>query len=356
MKRLVIIVCVCLTGSLMIAQTKISRNGFELFRLGNYLAAAEKWSDDASKLLSESWDDYSLSEAAFNYLFATITYEKINSPNAYFSWSRTIQLFLQSNTTWRLERNKLEEKETEIHNRLNHTIPNFDAYAISEEEDIFLLELINELNLLEYEGPRPGIIANNSEFSSEEVPDYSGEEESSDFIQSKDEDYLIIRGVNPTIDVDNSYNISEDQEDTVGVISSLTYFELDENESLKENMDIGEVFVIPQQENSRLRTSGYLINELLITQWAEKAWDYFKVNFNKETGLVNSVNRYHYSTMWDIAGNLAGYYSAFKLGIIDSTEYFSKTEQAFNSIENLPLYNKELPNREYDIKNLKMGV
>lgn len=85
-------------------------------------------------------------------------------------------------------------------------------------------------------------------------------------------------------------------------------------------------------------------NEKLL---AKKAYYYFEQNWNEETGLFNSVQGYHHSTMWDVASGIAAILSAEGLELISAEEAESKLLQTLTTLLTLPLYNNSLPNREY---------
>jgi len=84
--------------------------------------------------------------------------------------------------------------------------------------------------------------------------------------------------------------------------------------------------------------------ELLL---AKKAQYYIERNWNPTTGLIDSVQGYHHTTLWDIASGIGAILALEKLGLIsifDSTARLSKT---LKKIITMPLYNNQLPNREY---------
>ena len=54
---------------------------------------------------------------------------------------------------------------------------------------------------------------------------------------------------------------------------------------------------------------------------AVKAWQYFVTNYQPATGLVNAVNNYPSTTMWDSASYLAALTAARELGIIDKEQF-----------------------------------
>ncbi|WP_051902515.1 DUF3131 domain-containing protein, partial [Photobacterium sanctipauli] len=84
--------------------------------------------------------------------------------------------------------------------------------------------------------------------------------------------------------------------------------------------------------------------ELLL---ASKAKQYIDRNWNKETGLIDSVQGYHHSTMWDVGSAIAAILSLEGIGMIPSREVSSKLSITLDTLENLPLYDDRLPNREY---------
>lgn len=85
---------------------------------------------------------------------------------------------------------------------------------------------------------------------------------------------------------------------------------------------------------------------------ARHAWEYFRNNWNEETGLVNSVNNFASVTLWDQAAALAALVSAKELGIIATSEFEQKLDRMLKTLAKLPLYRKELPNKVYNAKTL----
>ncbi len=89
-------------------------------------------------------------------------------------------------------------------------------------------------------------------------------------------------------------------------------------------------------------------------QWAKIAWRYFQNNTIQNTGLVNSVDNYKSSTLWDSASYLLAVISAERLGIVDKKEFSSRISKFLNSMIKLPLYEGKLPNKVYNTETLKM--
>ncbi|MGF1724064.1 DUF3131 domain-containing protein [Photobacterium nomapromontoriensis] len=86
-------------------------------------------------------------------------------------------------------------------------------------------------------------------------------------------------------------------------------------------------------------------HELLL---AKKAQYYIDRNWNQQTGLIDSVQGYHHSTMWDVASGLAAILSLEGIGLYTEIEATSKIRLTLHTLERLPLYDERLPNREYD--------
>lgn len=89
-------------------------------------------------------------------------------------------------------------------------------------------------------------------------------------------------------------------------------------------------------------------------QWAKIAWTYFQKNYQPETGLVDSVEKYPVSTMWDTASYLMALISAHRLDIIDTKEFEEKLGKVLQTLAKLTLFDGQLPNKAYNTKTLQM--
>lgn len=88
--------------------------------------------------------------------------------------------------------------------------------------------------------------------------------------------------------------------------------------------------------------------------WAKTAWQYFVNNTQENTGLVNSVNGYTATTMWDTASYMMAAISAQRLGIISNTEFDMRMNNVLSSLAKMPLFDNKLPNKSYNTKTLAM--
>jgi Protein of unknown function (DUF3131) len=85
---------------------------------------------------------------------------------------------------------------------------------------------------------------------------------------------------------------------------------------------------------------------------AKQAWKYFQENWQTETGLVNSVNKFTAVTLWDQTAGIAAVVSAKELNLISSAEFTAKMTQMLDTLSKLELYRGELPNKVYNSQTL----
>lgn len=81
---------------------------------------------------------------------------------------------------------------------------------------------------------------------------------------------------------------------------------------------------------------------------AKTAWSYFVANYQPTTGLVNAVNKYPSTTMWDSGSYLAALTAARELGIIDKAEFDRRFLQFMATLNKLSLFQNQVPNKVYN--------
>jgi hypothetical protein len=89
-------------------------------------------------------------------------------------------------------------------------------------------------------------------------------------------------------------------------------------------------------------------------EYAETAWQYFVNNYHEETGMVNSVDNYPSTTLWDTGNYLMALIAARKLGIIDETTYDRRLTKLLHTLQTIKLYRGLLPNKVYNAQTLEM--
>jgi Protein of unknown function (DUF3131) len=87
---------------------------------------------------------------------------------------------------------------------------------------------------------------------------------------------------------------------------------------------------------------------------AQIAWKYFENNTRPETGLVDSVEKYTATTMWDTASYLLATISAHEIGIVPREEFDRRIERALQALATMPLFEESLPNKSYSTLTLAM--
>ncbi len=88
--------------------------------------------------------------------------------------------------------------------------------------------------------------------------------------------------------------------------------------------------------------------------WARTAWKYFQNNYQKETGMINSVDGYPSTTLWDLGSYLMGALAARELGIIKEDELNWRVGTLLDSLAKIPLVHGYLPNKAYNTQTLEM--
>jgi hypothetical protein len=86
---------------------------------------------------------------------------------------------------------------------------------------------------------------------------------------------------------------------------------------------------------------------------AKIAWRYFLNNYQESTGLVNSVDKYPATTMWESGSFLLALISAYKLEIISNDEFCAKVTKILITLNSLKLFHGKLPNKSYNTITLE---
>ena len=89
-------------------------------------------------------------------------------------------------------------------------------------------------------------------------------------------------------------------------------------------------------------------------KWAKVSWKYFENNYNPNTGLVNAIDSYPSTTMWDTGNYIMALISAYRLNIIPQNTFDMRLNKILITLVNLTLYKNRLPNKVYNTQSLKM--
>ncbi|SOH94845.1 Protein of unknown function [Monaibacterium marinum] len=84
-------------------------------------------------------------------------------------------------------------------------------------------------------------------------------------------------------------------------------------------------------------------------EYAAIAWRYFQNNTNPDTGLVNSVDNYPSTTMWETGSYFVATTSAQRLGLIDEAEAVDRIGLALDTLIGMRRFDDLLPNKAYNV-------
>ena len=87
---------------------------------------------------------------------------------------------------------------------------------------------------------------------------------------------------------------------------------------------------------------------------AKIAWTYYENNYQPKTGLVNSVNKYTSTTMWDTGSAIAATIAAHDFGFIDQKNFDDRIVALIKTLSSMKLFNDEAPNKVYSTTTGKM--
>lgn len=87
---------------------------------------------------------------------------------------------------------------------------------------------------------------------------------------------------------------------------------------------------------------------------AKIAWTYYENNYQPKTGLVNSVNNYTSTTMWDTGSAIAATIAAHDFGLIDQKDFDDRIVALIKTLSSMKLFNDEAPNKVYSTTTGKM--
>jgi hypothetical protein len=87
---------------------------------------------------------------------------------------------------------------------------------------------------------------------------------------------------------------------------------------------------------------------------AQRAWQYFDRNWNPQTGFVNSVDNYPWTTLWDQGSAMLGIHAARQLGVIQPERFNSMINRLLQTLETLPLPATRMPNKAYSTRTGEM--
>jgi len=365
------------------------RKGLSLFKIGKFNEAADIWTEIGDKIMKSSTSLEAFKMAGFAYVLATVAYEKAENAKAYDTWAKAIKCYLQGKTTWKQQQKKIKEQINKLIYELNTTTT---EKVNIDEKDIFILDIEKEFSISNYNGPKPGLkskISKNNEKKITIVRDYyarpkkliEDEQTSQDVYKgplkgivpsTKTEDkdiagsFILRRGIIPSLKSEEEKKIEEKK------IIDKKLKEKKEKPKLQNSSDKEDTKItpVPQEEEKQQQIEtgeksqsilpkgeAFLLSHKFTEedmQIARIAWRYFIFNYQTNTGMFNSVHKYTFTTAWDMGSSIAALVSAEQLEIINQEQFRKYIRLLLQTLQLIPLYNGELPNREYNTKTAKM--
>jgi Protein of unknown function (DUF3131) len=90
------------------------------------------------------------------------------------------------------------------------------------------------------------------------------------------------------------------------------------------------------------------------TAAAQAAWQYIRRNWNASTGLVNAVEDYPWTTLWDQGSAILGIHAARQLNLTTPAEFKTQIGPLLQTLKTLSLAPTGLPNKAYSTRTAQM--
>ena len=87
---------------------------------------------------------------------------------------------------------------------------------------------------------------------------------------------------------------------------------------------------------------------------ASRAWKYFENNWNPTTGLINSVDRLPWTTLWDQGSAILAIHAGRQLGVLSANRFDQWVNKLLTTLETMPLPSHNLPNKAYSTDTVEM--
>lgn len=368
--------------------------GWQLFRDDRSLAAAEAWTLAANQSVQRR-NAAGQRDAAFANVLATIAYEQASDDRAYARWADAVRLYLEAGLTWERERDELRTRW----NTLQHQLAQVNAGAppTLRADEQMLADLVKRVNLTGYNGPRPGLRERRNEAADviNITPQYFSGASSTDSIndvgvaQSR---YATGAMAATVSDVPGALQITaRPMSGTTTQVTTRTNTLLVPAIPSAEGSPERIITTAPAELNApqlvqlargrpvatdspaapkinsalaqrtvgmpRLfQASAAKGHTLSATERATalQAWRYVLANRQSSTGLVNGKDAYPVSSVADMAQTISAYSSALALQFIEREGFETDMRQLLGTLRELPLYNRELFNRDYDSRSGRM--
>ena len=351
------------------------RTGFVLAKQERFVEAAESWYGVAERLGNASAATEPQRTSAVGFVLSAIAFELAGDARAYGAWARAIEVFLRARTRWEDERAALAARREEIESLFSALSPDADAGAV-DGETLFFLELDDEIGLLTYAGPGPGL-------AEQPVPAEPRPQEETrayfarplSVIERQQGDTPYTDPADAPADVAAAVQRRAPAADAVAAEPGETLARsaprpqrgvvVTDPRPLPPSpppvaapppppasVDPPETSVTTAVRGQGL-VSAWSLNEADREQ-ARLAWRYVQENLQANTGLVNGLSHHPRITLWEVGSALAALVAAEQLQLVPGVRFRSDVERLLVTLEGLPLFDQSLPNIEYDTETGRM--
>lgn len=317
---------------------RLLQSGWQLYKLDKFEQAALAWQGASVRVLNEGRQIDSLRVAALAQVLAAIAYEREDNFNAYQAWANSQTYLLESNLRWsdfQLQIKAWSEQELLALTQSISDVAPVGVTSLDSEtrqSGSLMLDLEHELALTEYQGPKPGLRRVDESVQKDQL---AGELATRSYVSR------------PRL-------ITQTNENTDEVIIGRSVI----NEDASQAQQIDNVTTVNVEQEQRFRAVGVRgltstkaveINDTLL---AQRAWQYFENNVDPDTGFSYDTHDYPYTTMWGLGSYLAALVSAQKLDVIPMSFFERRLDLLLTSLNRMPLYQNEMPNRQYQANTL----
>jgi hypothetical protein len=335
--------------------------GMQLWQGGRPLDAAQAWAAAAARAKGKH-DPEILRRAAMASTLACIAYERTGRARAYGYWADAVRLSLEAGESWPAQREALAARVRRLERNLAAQTDG-TAPVLGPEEKL-LLFLSRDLQLVRYDGPKPGLKddAEITGASNTIFPQYlegSGTQTQGESLDGKQSPWLRTgeaqgRAATAAEGTIRAMNIAPRslQAPPTPVGRSDTDASADGGRALA-------LSGAQDPANTTLAPGVPVPGKLRELDDAElaaaaAAWRYVSNNRQDRSGLINGRDGYPVATVEDVAMGMGAYLAAMKLGLVAEAEGTDSIRRILDTLATLPLYGNELPNRAYDSRNGRM--
>lgn len=344
------------------------RTGLILAKQARHLEAAQSWQSVAERLATRARSSSDRRLAGIGFVLSAAAYEQGGDSRAYGQWGKAVEMFLVGQIRWADQREELAARRASIEEIFASVSPDTDAREI-DDETMFFLELTEVTALTAFEGPRPGLVE-----QTVAPPVVEGEpEESRQYFARPLSAIQRERGNSPYTDPSaDPALVASAQQRAPHPRAFGPETEREPEGEVEDEAPALQRRVLPSQEAAKVvtvvqdssqsvraavRGQGAAGRQALSEEDLERArhaWRYIQENLQPNTGLVNSMNQYPRTTLWEIGSTLAAWITAEQLQLTPRVRFQASMERLLVTLERLPLYNDVLPNLEYDTETGSM--